>query len=490
MLTPPQPSDPGTLLTPIPWTWRRLLLFGASLVLVAVCAHALTLASPGFYSHDEWQKFDLVKSIGFWHFAADYGTPQVGPDFGFPMRPIGFLQQGVASLWMQSHPWLAHLVGVLNQALAALVFCCVLRQAGFSLAVVTLAPTLFVLSPLTTLATGWLAASFDQLYVVFLLTVAAVLVTLRERGITMPGAAVILFGTTAALLSKETAIVAPGVVLLIGFVDWSRHRRSYSWRLYGVAFALVLAPVAAYLWYRAPAIAGSLHGHGLPVYTPSLANVPDNVIRYFAFPFLVDVDGMGAMVWVSPARVVGALAIHAILVATLCLRFGGWVIAAYLGGYFLFLIPVLPLPTVSDHYLYASGLITALALALALEHAFMRRYRLLSALLIACAVMLGVQTYSIESMIYATGVCQSRFLDSLDALVNRGGPGIGTIQVTSDPGAPEHIAMRSVFARIRYEKEGTAMVHFGTTPTTEGLANANPARTRVHLTQECKLRVD
>ena len=81
------------------------------------------------------------------------------------MRPIGFLQQGVASMWMESAPLLAHLVGVANHAIVALIFVWVLRRADMAQTTAGIAGVLFVLSPLTTMATGWLAASFDQLYV-------------------------------------------------------------------------------------------------------------------------------------------------------------------------------------------------------------------------------------------------------------------------------------------------------------------------------------
>ncbi len=73
------------------------------------------------------------------------------------MRPIGFLQQGMAALWMQSAPWASHLISVLNHALVALTFVWVLRRAGLSSATAALAGVFFVLSPLTTMATGWIS---------------------------------------------------------------------------------------------------------------------------------------------------------------------------------------------------------------------------------------------------------------------------------------------------------------------------------------------
>ena len=109
---------------------RKPLLAGCALVLLALVAHAIVLAAPGFYANDEWQKFDHIRLHGFADFARAYGAIRPGPEFGYPVRPLGFLQQGMAAQWMQSAPWAAHLVGVANHALVALTFVWVLRRAG------------------------------------------------------------------------------------------------------------------------------------------------------------------------------------------------------------------------------------------------------------------------------------------------------------------------------------------------------------------------
>src|SRR5437899_4824608 len=109
---------------------RRPALASLALVALALLTHIVILVAPGFFSGDEWQKFDAVQSHGFWHFAHGYGALSVGQEFGHPVRPIGFLQQGVAALWMQSAPWVSHLIGVVNHALVAITFVWVLRRAG------------------------------------------------------------------------------------------------------------------------------------------------------------------------------------------------------------------------------------------------------------------------------------------------------------------------------------------------------------------------
>jgi hypothetical protein len=98
---------------------RHPLVAALGLVALTLLAHAVILATPGFYSHDEWQKFDHIRLHGFSAFARAYGIPQPGPEFGYPVRPIGFVQQGFAALWMQSAPLASHLVSVLNPWLDA-----------------------------------------------------------------------------------------------------------------------------------------------------------------------------------------------------------------------------------------------------------------------------------------------------------------------------------------------------------------------------------
>jgi hypothetical protein len=56
-----------------------------------------------------------------------YTTLRPGPEFGYPLRPLGFLEQGIAARWMQSAPWVSHLLSVVNHAVVALVFVWVLR---------------------------------------------------------------------------------------------------------------------------------------------------------------------------------------------------------------------------------------------------------------------------------------------------------------------------------------------------------------------------
>ncbi len=133
---------------------RKPALAAVGLVALTLLTHVALLAAPGFYGNDEWQKFDHIRLHGFLDYVQAYGAVRPGPEFGYPVRPLGFLQQGVAALWMQSAPYVSHLVSVLNHALVALAFVWVLRRARVPGDIAVLAGVLFVLSPLASATSG------------------------------------------------------------------------------------------------------------------------------------------------------------------------------------------------------------------------------------------------------------------------------------------------------------------------------------------------
>jgi hypothetical protein len=445
------------------WPWSRLRSGRAALLLVlfVIVAHAAILSTPGFYSHDEWQKVDNIEALGFATYARLYGAVHAGPDFGFPVRPIGFLEQGLAALWMRSAPWLAHLVSVLNHAAAALALAWVLVRARVAMQTLVIATVLFVVSPLAALATGWIGASFDQLYVVFLLLVAAVLLKVGEEGMTPRRAASLAALTGAALLCKETAVVAPAGVALIAWVERRRSGAAFRWRPYAAALALVGAPVVAYLALRWPAIVATLQGHGTTAYTPSLSYVPQNALHYFAFPFLTGDADMSTPIAPGSEPVVRALAIHAAALVMLGWMSGIAMAAAYVCAYALFLVPVLALPFTGAHYLYGAAPCMALMLAL-LTSGRGKPGLVAKTLVVVAGCLTIVHTVHIQRFVRATGVCQAHFLASLDKLLQE--PAIARaarMRVIGDSDAPLYVGERAVFARKPYSRNDEAFVVFG-----------------------------
>jgi len=468
------------------WIERKPLLAACALVALTLAAHAVILAAPGFYANDEWQKFDHLRLHGFADFVRAYGTIRPGPEFGYPMRPLGFLEQGFAAQWMQSAPWAAHLVGVLNHALVGLTFVWVLRRAGVAAATAGLAGVFFILSPLTTMATGWPAASFDQLYILFLLVAAAAIVKLPAGGLSPARAAWLLLATTAALLAKETAVVAPGVVLLIAFMMRSARPAGFSWRPYVAAFVIALLPVVAYLLFRAPAIAVSLAGHADPAYTPDVRNAPHNAWRFFAFPFRLKLVEMSAAVFRSPWQPLVAAAAHMLLIVAVRRMFGPRFAWAYVAGYFIFLLPVLALPNPGVHCLYGAALAMSLAMAAVLSRAWATRRFGWAALVLAGAGALLVHDIVIQRQLNDAGLCQARFLESVDAALATTAAGIVVVP-DADAAAVTRIAIRAVSAREAYEVDGRPIVAFDAPGQ---LVSASPGNNalRLRMTATCSLR--
>ncbi len=463
---------------------RKPMRGALALLALTLVTHAIILAAPGFYSNDEWQKFDHLRLHGTWDFIRAYGALRPGPEFGYPVRPIGFMQQGIAAIWMQSAPWASHLVGVLNHALVALAFVWVLRRAGLAGTTAGLASILFVLSPLTTMGAGWPAASFDQLYILFLLLAAAAIVRLPTEGMSLPRAAWIVLTTTAALLAKETAIVAPGVVLLIAYLTWAANPIASRGGPSQVAFVAVLLPVVAYLLFRAPAIAVSFAGHADPAYTPDSGNALDNAWHFFAFPFRLKLVEMSAAVFRSPWQPLAATAAHLLLIAALVRSFGARFAWGYVAGYFIFLLPVLMLPNPGTHCLYGAALTMSLALAAILERSLAARRLGLAALLLTGAGALFAHNLAIQRHLYDVGVCQSRFLAGVDALLAQRAP---AIIVVPDPGTSLRVAIRAVSAREAYVANGQPVVTFDA-PDSQPATSPAQGALRVRMSAACVLR--
>lgn len=198
-------------------TWRDV----GVLMAVAILGHVLVLANPGFFNHDEWQRLDEIERFGFWDYIARYSALHPGPDFGFPVRPLGFVQQGISALYMRTAPVIPHLIDVLLHAVAVLQVMVLGRMFGASPSRARWAALLFSISPLATTSVGWVGASFDRWYVVFVLTTLIVYLPLvrAESGQTWRWPA-LLASSAAAIVSKETAMALPGLLVLV--VVWMR----------------------------------------------------------------------------------------------------------------------------------------------------------------------------------------------------------------------------------------------------------------------------
>lgn len=460
-------------------------LIAAGLVLLVLASHLLVVANPGYFSHDEWQKADFVRDHGLRAFAQAYGKVVAGPEFGYPVRPIGFLQQGYSGSWMTRAPVVPHLLDVLLHAGLVLLFWRFVLAAGARARIAALAAVVLAISPLGTLSTAWVAASFDRWYVLFALVAAWGWLRAGRGPDPAPGwLALIAVGSAGAILSKETAVVLPIALLVLSWALARAGQARPSSR--GLLAMLVCAslPIAAYLVVRFPALQATLASHGGP-YSLSPANLPGNLLLYFSYPFFPSAVESGVMSLLPRWQFLVGLALHFGLLVLLWRRLGlAWCLA-YLAGFFVFLLPVLMLPATGAHYLYGSGPAFALAITFALlpsEAAQSQgsNWRAGLALPLVLLFLLGRSAY-IQQSVYSEGKCQSEFLASYEPMAEAAvSAGARRLVLDAAPGTRDYVATKVLFGRSQFTEGGRW-------PTVRAPISPQPGDAGVTMQPDCRV---
>ena len=455
----------------------------AILSLVIVLFHIGIIASPGFFSHDEWQRFDFVSEHGLWRYVQVFGRLHSGPEFGHPIRPLGFIQEGISTLWMKSLPFIPHLIDVSIHVVISLLLVHALLVAGSSWAGAYLAGLLFGLSPLTTMATGWVAASFDQLYALFTVLVAIEIIRIARSGMTPVRTGVMILMGACAILSKETALVLPVVALLVFLaVRLARRDLVVPWKTVMSAVVLLMIPLLVYLVIRFPAIIQTLFGKAHASYTPNILNAPKNVLHYFAYPFLLNTADLnsGAL---DPLGLSVGVALHSLLLYMLVRRFGRAFFLLYLASYFVFLTPVISLPVMGSHYLNGSAFSMAVAMAALLIAEWKDRRIMHLSLVSSLTLLTFVHAAYSQGFIYRTALCQTTFLDSLDVRMaierSKGNSRIVIRSAKIEPGC-----MKAIFGRDRYSGTQGVAVNFEAGP----LDTYGKGVVLVHMDEQCLVK--
>jgi hypothetical protein len=440
-----------------------LLLVGITLL-----GYLLVLANPGYFNHDEWQKFDHVEAYGFAHYFGEYAILVVGETFAHPVRPIPFVQQGVSAIFMQSAPLVAHGIDVLLHVLNVVLFHQVLTRTLMPAPQAFAAALLFSLSCLAAFSTGWIGASMDRWYVLFALLAVLGMVQ-AVRGVWSWRAVCCAAGASAAaLLSKETAIVLPGALLIAALALLSVEDFRKAWRRVTAVVVASALPVFAYLWFRWPALEASL---ALPsgTYSPSIANAPHNFAAYAAYPFMPGALEMVSMSLLPTWQWALALGLHLLLVAAVALVLGARSAILYLAGYVVFLIPVMTVPSIGAHYLYAAGIPLAVVLAMLLVPARRGfRMQLGRALAVSLAVLVVVRGQWVQADLYDQGVCQSRLVAATVPVARHAVEnGFSGVHLQPEAGARGYIADRTFFGRPQFSPGGTSAIRIAGESTRE-----------------------
>ena len=255
--------------------FERLIAFIGQHPIAAFSVAALLISlplviNPGYFSHDELQWLAFADRDQ-WSDLPWQGWFDFRP---FQFRPLTFNTWLLLSKLVGYQPPLMHAfvvgLGLLN---AWLLRACMV-DSGIRAMIASVATLLFLLSPHVMQVHGWVGTIGD-LYCL-MSALLAVRILQREPGRAVEAIAIATL-TTLALLSKESAIVFPALLL----AAWPRRR----WSLW-LPIAISSVVVVGYLALRWQTILYMPRNDGNYVW--SIANIPSRLLDYAAFPFLPD----------------------------------------------------------------------------------------------------------------------------------------------------------------------------------------------------------
>lgn len=418
------------------WRYHALICFVGLVALIPL------LANPGYFNHDEFQRADHVFRLGFWDYMLAFVTLEPGASFATPVRPLSFAVQGVQALAMRDAPWLVHLSDIaMHLGASCLVMALAFRVLADRSAAL-MAGLFFAISPNAIFAVGWNAALMDRLYVVFTLIAALAAMRVVREPAWRIGYLVVLVASGLAVLSKETAIVAPALMLVLVILSVQSLRSPRFWGL----LACWAAPGAAVLLTRIPSLVASFSTERVAHYQPSVLNVPRNALVYFGYPFLVPLQEALNWVFLAPWQIWLAAIAHAALVVGIWYFYRWRAALIYLGSYFLFTVPVILLPALGSHYLYGSGVALAVGVAALTVALLKRRLYIPFAVVLAGIGAMILHSGGSMATIYEIGRC----MKATEATLQNVHEVLGypeQLTVATAPGAPEHILRRLITGR-------------------------------------------
>jgi hypothetical protein len=397
------------------------------------------IANPGFWNHDEWQIYDAIHKYGFSHFIKTYGSLHHTQYFGEPMRPIGFIVEGVMSYFMKSYPFISHFFSVLVHFINTLLLYFLILKFNGNKKIAQLSSLIFIINPLATVAIGATSCLMDQLYILFvLLTLFFSNKFINQFKNQYSCLLFISIFSLFAILSKETAFVLPALMLL-NFHNFNASK--IKKHLY-VLFASLL-PIICILVYRFDSIINSLEHTNSGAYAPSLTNILKNILVYFGFPFSIP-TAEPLMFFSSTLWVLLSCLIHLLFLFCIfrSLRFKG--LFVYIFGYFIFLFPVISLPGTGGHYLYGSSIFLSIFFAIIFlkENNFF--YKTLNKVFL---VILFLHMILIQYHIYYVGNCMSRILVSTES-IHQSIQGLDVIYFGSNNDGPDWMLRRTFTGRV------------------------------------------
>jgi hypothetical protein len=361
--------------------------------IITALSFALTWATwsnPGFFSHDELSFLGVAPR---WQLTLEGGH-------GF-FRPVGAVLIWASVNLLPQVQW-THAGSVLLHTLNALLFWHILNRLKHPRPLA--AGLLFVVSPMAAYSVGWTAALFDIGWVGMGLVAWALMIPSANSKTPQVRNALACLAYVAALLFKETALVIP--ILLGGWVWLQGHaaRRLHTVPL-GLMGAITVIYLALRLWSLQGLAQGASGGYGLA----SPADLGLHLTAYWAFPLAIHVPEVQSVLTQLSLRGVVTLAVlHLFLAAWLTGQPRRLV--AYVALYFVPLGPVLLIQKHETQYLYGTALTSAMLLTQWANGPWASR------LIALTLVVSAMHTHAIHRFFRKDGVCQHRFLSSLNTM--------------------------------------------------------------------------
>jgi hypothetical protein len=382
----------------VPETRPRFPLFAVLIgfALIATLLQLLLILNPGYFSHDELQWAALAQA-----------TPRMPLPWDgwlgwrtFQYRPLTFDFWLLLLRLLFRTPIAFHAVWVSLGVGNAVLLLRLMRRLGIATGPAVLFAFGFVLGPFAAFTHGWVATLADLLWVGFGLILAQVLLWAGNNPARRwPACALAFVLTTLALLSKESAIVLPALIVLA----WLLAGRPRLLRDAAICSAL---PVLLYLALRLDVILFAPRAAG--IYDWSLWSIPRQWLLYQLFPLMPSLSEINSMLTMS-YRHLWFSGLFWLALTMLVFRAharAGWLLL--LGGG-IALGPVLLLEMPSDQYGYGFSAITMLALAWAWPR-LGRAGRSLAVLFVLIGIWHGV---NVQRELHHDGQLQARFSPAL-----------------------------------------------------------------------------
>jgi hypothetical protein len=417
------------------------------LLVLAPTLLVVLVSNPGFFNHDELQKADHVLRFGLQDYFSHYVVLTQGAEFGVPVRPVSFFVQGLVSLLVPTFPFAVHLIDVFIHAVVACLTFRVMISFFNDRNLAWFTALIFLVNPLAMFSVGWSAALMDRLFVLFGLVALLAAIRIVQSGAKLSSFLVLLMAATLSVLSKETAIIFPGLMFLYCFITPGTFARPRFWSMFTV-WAL---PGVSLILYRLPALLNTFQGNVSGPYESSVLNISDNIIVYFGYPFLITLQEAVNWVFQTQLQLYLALGCHLVLLLLLVYMFSFKVMITYLFSYLLFLVPVLTIPLKGAHYLYASALPISAALAFLLFKSWNKKQYLITVVSSSLLVMMIIHSFLNQIFVYRVGESMNTALKTAEAAYLATGKPV-EMSVFTEPGSPSHILYRLATGREQLGK--------------------------------------